>query len=121
MNGTYTWLAIAEDRATGDRLLRRAGALRQPRGALPRSRRWCSSTPSPGSPAPSADKNFTTVPAEDVTNDGYVKWDAGVTVTPWQHLSLVARVENLLDSEYEEVYGFPALGRTFWGGVSVKF
>ena len=61
------------------------------------------------------------IPAENVTNDGYIKWDAGVTVTPWQHLSLIARIENLLDSSYEEAYGFPALGRTFWGGVSVGF
>jgi len=120
VSGTYTWLAVAEDRATGNRLLRRAehtgnisavyrlSQLLQ----LDTAARFCGS---------SADKNFTTMPAEDVTNDDFVKWDVGVTVTPWRHVNLIARVENLLDSAYEEAYGFPALGRTFWGGASVKF
>ncbi|MHB8836617.1 MAG: TonB-dependent receptor plug domain-containing protein [Candidatus Methylomirabilia bacterium] len=120
VNGTYTWLSVAEDRTTGKRLLRRAehtGSVAvhyrfTPWGQFDTAARFAGS---------SADKNFTTVPAADVTNDGFVKWDAGVTVTLWQHVNLVARVENLLDSAYEEAYGFPALGRTFWGGASVKF
>lgn len=120
VNGTYTWLSLAEDRVTGERLLRRA----EHTGNLAvhyRFSPWLQIDTAARFAGNAADKNFTTIPAESVTNDGYVKWDAGVTVTPWQHLSLIARVENLLDSAYEEVYGFPALGRTFWGGVSVKF
>jgi vitamin B12 transporter len=120
VNGTYTWLSIAEDSTTGKRLLRRP----EHTGSLAANYRFSQlvqlDTVARFS-GESADKNFTTFPAADVTNDGFVKWDAGVTVTPWQHLSLIARVENLLDSAYEEVYGFPALGRTFWGGVEVKF
>jgi outer membrane cobalamin receptor len=36
-------------------------------------------------------------------------------------VSVFARVENLLDEEYEEAYGFPALGRVLWGGARVRF
>ena len=42
-----------------------------------------------------------------------------MTPAPW--IDLTARVENLLDEEYEQAYGFPALGRVFWGGATVRF
>jgi len=120
VSGSYTWLATAEDRTTGERLLRRpehsgsvAATYRFPRWVqLDTSLRFSGSAP---------DKNFTTFPAEDVENDGFVKWDLGLTVTPHPRVSLVARVENLLDEEYEEAYGYPALGRVFWGGATVRF
>lgn len=38
---------------------------------------------------------------------------------PW--LEPYARVENLLDEEYEEVDGFPAPSRTLVGGVALRF
>jgi vitamin B12 transporter len=36
-------------------------------------------------------------------------------------LRLTVRVENLFDEKYSEVYGYPALGRTFYGGISLRF
>lgn len=120
VSGSYTWLATAEDRTTGERLLRRpehSGSL----SANYRFPRWAQVDTTLRISGPSDDKNFTTFPAEDVENDGFVKWDVGVTITPKPWLSLVARVENLLDEEYEEAYGFPALGRVFWGGATVRF
>ncbi len=39
----------------------------------------------------------------------------------WQHVTLTGRIENLLGEKYAEVYGYPALGRVFYGGVSVRF
>jgi outer membrane cobalamin receptor len=36
-------------------------------------------------------------------------------------VTLRTRVENLFDERYEEVYGFPALGRSIHGGLSVGF
>jgi len=36
-------------------------------------------------------------------------------------LSVVGRVENLLDEEYVEVHGFPARGRTVWLGGRARF
>jgi vitamin B12 transporter len=35
--------------------------------------------------------------------------------------SLFGRVENLTDEKYAEVNGFPALGRTFYGGLRLRF
>jgi vitamin B12 transporter len=121
VDGSYTWLPTAENLTTGARLIRRpehfgsvAVRYRFPNWAI-----FDTSAKISGSSADSAfAADYST---KDVTNAGYVKWDAGVTVTPWKHLSLVARVENLLDSSYEEAYGFPALGRTFWGGASLNF
>jgi vitamin B12 transporter len=40
-------------------------------------------------------------------------------VTEW--LKLFGRIDNLADEKYSEVFGFPALGRTFYGGAGLKF
>jgi outer membrane receptor protein involved in Fe transport len=52
---------------------------------------------------------------------GYYVVDAGASwrLTPW--LEVYARGMNLFDRPYEEVYGYPALGRTATGGVRVAF
>jgi vitamin B12 transporter len=36
-------------------------------------------------------------------------------------VSIFARVNNLTNEQYSEVFGFPALGRTAYGGVKVRF
>ncbi|MEY2585878.1 MAG: vitamin transporter [Verrucomicrobiota bacterium] len=36
-------------------------------------------------------------------------------------LSVFARINNLTDEQYSEVFGFPALGRTAYGGFKVRF
>jgi vitamin B12 transporter len=121
VSGSYTWLPTAEDTMTGNRLLRRpesSGSV----AATYRFPRWVLLETSARFAGSSADKAFAPdYSTVDVENDGYTKWDAGLTVTPWPWLSLVARVENILDEDYEEAYGFPALGRTFWGGSTVQF
>jgi vitamin B12 transporter len=40
-------------------------------------------------------------------------WNARVTI--------FGRVDNLANEHYAEVFGFPALGRTIYGGVRVSF
>jgi vitamin B12 transporter len=120
LSASYTWLPTAEDRTSDERLLRRpehSGSV----GAAYRFARWVQIDSSVRFAGSSADKNFSAFPAEDVRNDGFAKWDAGVTVTPLPHLSLTARVENLLDENYEEAFGFPALGRVVWGGATLSF
>ncbi|HWR98462.1 MAG TPA: TonB-dependent receptor [Candidatus Methanoperedens sp.] len=117
---SYTWLPTAEDRGSGARLLRRAehsGAI----AAHHRFPRWVQLDTALRFSGESNDKNFTSLPAQDVRNGGFLKWDVGVTVTPRSWLSLAARVENLLDDSCAEAYGFPALGRVFWGGATVRF
>jgi vitamin B12 transporter len=37
------------------------------------------------------------------------------------HFSVFARLENLGNEQYSEVFGFPALGRTAYGGFKVRF
>jgi vitamin B12 transporter len=37
------------------------------------------------------------------------------------HLSIFARIENLGNEQYSEVFGFPALGRGAYGGFKVRF
>jgi vitamin B12 transporter len=54
-------------------------------------------------------------------NAGYVKWDLALAVDVTQHFQIFGRVENLLDDQYEEAKGFPALGRVVYVGGKVKF
>ena len=66
------------------------------------------------------DSDFNAFPALRVDPGDYVvarlygSWDIGA-------LTLQTRVENLFDAHYEPVYGFPALGRSLSGSVSVRF
>ncbi|HEY0791192.1 MAG TPA: TonB-dependent receptor [Chthoniobacterales bacterium] len=53
---------------------------------------------------------------EDYTT---VRFEGEWRATDW--LKFTARIENLFDEKYSEVYGYPALGRTFYGGVSLRF
>jgi outer membrane receptor protein involved in Fe transport len=60
------------------------------------------------------------------TLDGYVKLDfsAGHTFEfdhIFRELSLTARVENILNQQYEEKFGHPAPGINFLAGFSAKF
>jgi vitamin B12 transporter len=38
-----------------------------------------------------------------------------------KQFSIFARIENLGDEQYEEVFGFPALGRGAYAGFKLKF
>lgn len=61
-------------------------------------------------------KTFAQIDAEDYTVARlYAAWQA----TP--RLALKVRVENLLDERYEEVNGYPALGRGAFAGAEWKF
>ena len=61
-------------------------------------------------------KTFAQIDAEDYTVARvYAAWQA----TP--RLALKIRVENLLDEKYEEVNGYPALGRGVFAGAEWKF
>ena len=37
------------------------------------------------------------------------------------HLSVFARIDNLTNEQYAEVFGFPALGRAAYGGIRLRF
>ena len=52
-------------------------------------------------------------------NPGYTVVDLGGHVRVAEGLELTGRVQNLFDNDYEEAFGFPALGRSFIAGVRV--
>ena len=52
-------------------------------------------------------------------NPGYAVADAGAAFRLHRSVELVGRVSNLFDRAYEEVLGFPALGRSATIGIRV--
>jgi vitamin B12 transporter len=52
---------------------------------------------------------------------GYVKLDLALRWRVQKHLEIFARAENLTDERYQEVFGYPALGRGFYGGLRAQF
>ena len=51
------------------------------------------------------------------TTDGYGLLTVGGAWTLGRGLGVQARIANLLGTAYEEVFGYPALGRTFYAGL----
>jgi vitamin B12 transporter len=122
VRGAYTWLADAQDLATSQRLLRRP----EHSGSIGVTYRFLDQftanldTTLVGS-RPDAFFDPVTYAMKRVTNGGYVKVDLGLSYDVCKHFTIFGRVENLLDEHYEEIYGYPALGRTFWAGGTAKF
>jgi len=69
------------------------------------------------------DRNFSAYPAEPIVLPSYVTIDVAGEVTVWQgrtgrpRFDATARVSNLLDEDYQEVFGFLTAGRTVTVGV----
>jgi vitamin B12 transporter len=117
----YTWLD-AKDLSGGDRLMRRP----EHRGNF--SANWgflrgLSANLNLTVVGERADSYFdnTTFTSTRVRVPGYTKLDLALRWQATKHFELYGRVENLLDENYEEVYGFPALGRFFGAGVTARF
>ena len=53
-------------------------------------------------------------------NPSYAVVDIGGSLRATAGLEFIARIQNLLDNDYEEAFGFPALGRSFIAGVRVR-
>jgi vitamin B12 transporter len=70
------------------------------------------------------DRDFSAFPATPVTLDAYTLVGVGGEVTVLDGvdgpaLAVTLRADNLLDAEYQEVFGFAAPGRQFYLGVRV--
>lgn len=69
------------------------------------------------------DQDFTTFPARRVTLDPYTKVDLALSVVLLQDQGFLRRlqgrvkIENLLDDDYEEAFGFPAPGVIYLIGL----
>ena len=53
-------------------------------------------------------------------NPSYAVVDIGGSLQATTGVELIARIQNLLDNDYEEAFGFPALGRSFTAGIRVS-
>ena len=110
----------AEDRATGEQLIRRAddqlsvsANYRLPNGNTDlglRVRRTGERN----------DTDFSNFPAETVVLDSYTLVDILGSYAFNDHVSFFARVENLFDEEYQDVLGFGTYGVSGFGGFKVK-
>lgn len=60
-------------------------------------------------------------PSEIVTLDRYWLVDLTAHYQATDAVRLFARLSNLLDTEYEQVYGYSTPGRAYYGGVEVGF
>ena len=120
LRGSYTWMNT-EDLDTGMDLIRRPANS----GSLDLNWKICPRLEANAEAlfvGPMADDNFDdpSLPA-NVTVDGYTKLDLALRWHVRKNLEVFARAENLLDEHYQEVFGFPALGRGFYGGLRVQF
>jgi vitamin B12 transporter len=118
--GAYTWMPRAEDLDTNQRLIRRPKNTGSVAVTYRFATRWTASA-NAQLVGRREDFNFSTSPATRVTNAGFVKIDVGLQCELNKHFSVFGRVVNLLNDRYNEVYGFPALGTTFWGGGTARF
>jgi vitamin B12 transporter len=125
LRGTYTWLPRAEDLNANERLIRRPEHNGSLSGRYAFLRRFAA-TADATLVGTRVDQNFFQAnfppyTAPRVSNPGYVRIDLGLRCDVTSHFAIFGRIENLLGDHYEEVFGFPALGRTFWGGGTVGF
>lgn len=116
---SYTWLSTAEDLEAGTRLLRRAEHV----GTVVIVGRIISQLDVEASillVGDSADRDYSQVPAAEVINPGYAKWDLGCSLHLANGVGGFFKIENLFDADYEEAFGFPALGRTARVGATFE-
>jgi vitamin B12 transporter len=52
-------------------------------------------------------------------NPGYAVWNVGASFRLVPHVEIYGRVTNIFDRAYEEVLGYPALGRGAYAGLRV--
>ncbi|MCI0355245.1 MAG: TonB-dependent receptor [Acidobacteria bacterium] len=67
------------------------------------------------------DSDFAALDPPLSSNEGYTKWDLGWSYRSPHRLTYFGIVENLLNDDYMEALGFPALKLTYRAGVRVEF
>lgn len=67
------------------------------------------------------DINNTVYPAERITMDSYTRVDLACSYRFTEHVEVFARIENLFNENYQEVYGYATPGLSAYGGVEVEF
>lgn len=67
------------------------------------------------------DKNFSTFPAQPVTLHPYSLLNFAASFELFEYLELYTRFENILNEDYEQVYGYGVPGFSVYGGVKLNF
>lgn len=119
--GSYTWLHT-EDLDTGAELIRRpehSGSLNLNWQIIPKIQADATALfVGPRTDSYFNPNTYATVP---VTDSFYTKLNLALRWQVQKHLEVFAHAENLLDEHYQEVFGYPALGRGFYGGLRAQF
>jgi len=115
--GFFTYLDT-EDKTTGSSLLRRASRearsvfsyMATKRLKINFNTQWV---------GPRRDRNFTIFPAEEVSLGSYVLFGINGSYELSKGVSATLAADNLLDKEYQEVYGFGAPGARIMVGMKI--
>ena len=66
------------------------------------------------------DSDFSIFPAQEVKLDDYTLVNVSASYNINESVNLYARVDNLLDDDYQDVFGFETLGTAVYAGLKVK-
>jgi vitamin B12 transporter len=66
------------------------------------------------------DSDFSTFPAGEVKLGDYFLVNISGSYRVTENFNLYARINNLLDDSYQDVYGFETLGQTIYAGIKVN-
>ena len=66
------------------------------------------------------DLDFSTFPANEVNLDNYFLVNLSGSYNFTENVNLYARINNLLDETYQDVYGYETLGQTIYAGIKVN-
>lgn len=66
------------------------------------------------------DLDFASFPANEVTLDDYFLVNVSGSYNITENLNLYARINNLLDETYQDVFGYETLGQTIYAGIKVN-
>ena len=67
------------------------------------------------------DMDFTTYPGERITLGNYALVNLFSTYDLTESLEVFVKINNLLDRDYQEVFGFAVSGASFYGGIKAVF
>ncbi|MBN8547736.1 MAG: TonB-dependent receptor [Deltaproteobacteria bacterium] len=68
----------------------------------------------------SVDNDFSTYPASRINLPSYTTVNVATNYEIHKNVELFARVDNLFDRDYEEVYGYGTRGAAAYGGIKLK-
>ncbi|MCS7312032.1 MAG: TonB-dependent receptor [Acidobacteria bacterium] len=67
------------------------------------------------------DLDWSRSPAQRVEMDSYIRVDLRARWNFWRQVALIGRVENLLNTDYEEVYGYTGQKRAVYAGLDMTW